>query len=577
MTDPAPSVGLDDDAELAASVSASRGGVWLRRYGWMAVPSLILLLGSAQFVRFLVPNTDDNQVIHSCQPLKALRFFHSKGQDVHKWGPLPNVLHAPAFGGLLAYWKLTGALGRPSGDYPYGLKRPHEQLGAMIVAGRLVILVLGMVSMAWLTWALGRASKVPLLAVFAMLAMAATEPQLVVRMASTCVDGPMMVFLGLATGFYVLIIYEGLTRLRGVLLSISAVCAISCKELAVPLFILTYIGIAVRGWRQTRGARAERRTFLTNYAVTVGAGIGSYLLINVIYCPGSWLQRMDLVFLGTLKDPSIWADPRQTTLSYLAATGIAVVGTLGFGGTLLLVLAAVLSIWLRPRHALMAWLPFISHVAIVWRSAGYMPEYFMLPLTYLGALVLVVVFGESVPLLRQRFSSSLGLKVLAGVGLAALVVDAVGGWGMATATRHASYNYMAERYVVEHVPRETSVGIADFAHRNPGASRLAYLGYEADDRSAGEWAAQRTSLPQVVIADQEWLDWTRDMKLRPARAAATTTEWSGFYDYSQFPGFEAMGYRKALTIGPELPGWIQLQLWPLGCTIPVRTMVVYER
>lgn len=543
---------------------------------WVAVPSLVLLLGSAQFVPFLVPNTDDNQVIHSCQPLKALRFFQSKGQDVHKWGPLPNVLHAPAFGGLLAYWYLTGELENPSGDYPYGMKRPHEQLGALVVAGRVVVLILGMASMAWLTWALGKASKAPWLAVFAMVVMAATEPQLIVRMASTCVDGPMMIFLGAATGFYVFILYDGLSKWRGALLSLFAVCAISCKELAVPLFIFMYIGLAVRGWWESRGDREKRRRFLVDYCVAVGAGVGSYALINIVYCPGSWVERMDLVFLGTLKDPAIWADPGQTALSYLAGTGIAVVGTLGYGGTFLLLVAAVLSVWLRPRRALLAWLPLISHVVIVYCSAGYMPEYFMLPLTYLGALVLVVVFSEAYPSLREKYASPALPKMVVGLGLFVLMLDGFGGWGMAAATRHATYSYMIEEYVVANVSKETSIAQGDFAHRNPGASRLAYLGYTVDDRSAGELAVQRTNLPKLVFADQEWLDWTIDMKLRPARAEATATEWSGFYDYSQFPGFEQMGYKPVLTLAPELPGWITLKLWPLGYTIPVRTMVVYE-
>ena len=561
--------------ELGRRIALCRGWASTRQ-ACILLPALVLLLGSVPYIGFLLPNTDDNQVAHSCQPLKTLRFFHSRGQDVHKWGPVPNFLYAPAYGALLLYWHSAGTFTDPSGDYPYGLTQPHEQLGTLIFVGRLIVLVVGVAGLVWLTRELARASRAPWSTALIMTTLASTDPELVVRLGSTSVDGPMMAFLGAALAAYVIVVFGGLNKRRGAMLSVLAVCSLSCKELTAPLFILPYLGLAFRGWLQSRGDPQQRRRFVGDYGVTVLVGVLAYALLNVVYAPASWLERMDIVFFGTLKDPAIWASADQTALSYFDGSLFAVVATLGYGGTALLLLAAVLTVWPRPRHALLAWLPFVSHVVLIYLTAGYMPTYFMLPTTYLAAIPVVVVLSSSMRALRIRDRGPMLRGALVASGLVLLALDAAGGMSTAAAMRYATCSKMVEDYVVAHVDKTTLICQADHTRCNPGSTRLAYLGYNVDDRSVGDLVSHPDALPELVFADQEWLEWTEDVKRLPARAKALAADWSGFFDYSQFNGFESLGYRPLLTLEPRLPRYLVPGLSPRGRETVARRIVVYQ-
>src|SRR5687768_16430283 len=115
----------------SAAVVRPPRAAWLTRPLHVVIPLLVLVLLAAPNVTFLLPATQD-YLGEIYQPIQALKFFKTRGQEFHKYGPAPNFILAPGYGVTLAYWKVTGSFDKPSGDSPYGFARPIEQMGFLI-------------------------------------------------------------------------------------------------------------------------------------------------------------------------------------------------------------------------------------------------------------------------------------------------------------------------------------------------------------------------------------------------------------------------------------------------------------
>ena len=79
-------------------------GSWVERiagaaYVWL--PMLLVVALAAPSIGYLLPSYAC-YLGESYQPLRALRFFSSLGQDFHKYGPMTNLLLAPGYGLSLA-------------------------------------------------------------------------------------------------------------------------------------------------------------------------------------------------------------------------------------------------------------------------------------------------------------------------------------------------------------------------------------------------------------------------------------------------------------------------------------------
>jgi hypothetical protein len=512
------------------------------------VPCVLLIVCAAPCIPYLLPSTTD-ALTDSPEPVKTLKFFYTRGQDVHKWGPMTNFVYGPAYAPLLLYWRLADGLAHPTRHYPYGLTRPHQQMGSMILAARAVTLAAVALAVAGLAYALRRVGN-PRALIMVVLVVCLVTPEMVTAGTGTKPDGLMLALAMGAMAVYVLIVYEGFSLRRSILLSVLATCSISCKELTAPLFVLPYLGLLARGAFQSRHDPASLRRFLRDYAICVMTGVLAYLLLNVAYAPGSWVQRMHFV-LGPLKDPAVWAPPTQTTHAYLMASWAAILRALGYSGTALLAAAALCTVVLRPRHALLLWLPLISHVVIVILTAGYMPDYFMIPLGPLAVLPLVCCGTDAF----NRLAAS-RLRVPCGVaaGSLALLLCAVSLCGCVASIRTrlaANYDEMIEDYLATHAPPDGSVYPFTLYRRNSGSSRLSYLGYHVDDRPLYEIMESGNPSPDVIFVPLETVLWMGQFEERPARALMYLDE-TGF-DYRQFHGFESLGYELADEICPTMP------------------------
>ena len=346
---------------------------------YILVPCAILIFYSHSLVFYQIPNNLDT-IDESGEPLKTLKFVYTRGQTMEKWGPLPSFLYAPVYAVPMAYWYLTGGLDKPITDYPYGFTRPHEQQGLLIVLARLLVLGVALGSTVFYGRALYRLTGSRKVVFLVLTLFIATSSMLGYKYVSSRPDGFMLAFVAASMAVYADILSTGLTWKRGALLSLLAVFSISCKELTAPVYFLPYAGLVVAGWIDSKGDPQRRRRFLVNVAITVVAGLVAYALLNIVYAPATWFERMNLWLFGPGKDPNVWAPPWYTLGAYLLDAWWCLVLNVGPGGIAAVAVAAAISLVAPVNHRLMIWLPSVGFLGIVLLTAGYMPDYFLSPL-----------------------------------------------------------------------------------------------------------------------------------------------------------------------------------------------------
>jgi hypothetical protein len=536
---------------------------------YLVIPCLLIVLYAAPLVFYRVPSNLDT-LDESFEPLKTLKFIQSKGKAFHKWGPMPVFVYAPVYAPSMAYWYLTGDLARPSGDYPYGFARPHEQQGFLIVLARLAGLAIGLVTTAYLGWALARLTGAPAAAGLALVFCMATSPEVVFKFVSSKPDGLMLAFLAGAMAVYARIVSDGLTRGRGVALSLLAVFSISCKELTAPAFVLPYLGIAVSGWlrARTQPEPEARRRFLANFMLMIVAGLAAYFAINVVYAPSTWQARMREWLQGPGKDPAVWARPGYTTLEYLLDVPRGLLYNFDAGGVAVLALATLVTLIAPVRHRLSLWLPSVSFLVFVVLTAGYMPQYFLGPLNVTATLPV----AAGLAYLGARLSGP--ARGVLGVALALALAFNLWGGNAAWARAYTTFPWTSERYCLGSVDKNDLVFLGNLWVRQNGFDRLSYLGFNVDDRPLGALMARPDRMPDVVLATREELIWLDDFKKSSARNAMMTLAG---YSYDQFPGYEGLGYRLIETVRPRLP-WPLDPRWAPWYDVPeTADLLIYRR
>src|SRR4051812_24781619 len=174
----------------------------IRRFAHIWIPCLVILILAAPSVTFMLPACED-YLDEIYQPLQALKFFKTHGTAFHKYGPLPNFLLAPGYGTSLAFWKATGSFAKPSENFPYGFKRPFEQMGFLILQGRVLFLLLGIGCFAYLAHTLRLVTTNRLAIAFAFLLCIATNYILVYSLPNPKPDAPMLAFAAAALAVYI--------------------------------------------------------------------------------------------------------------------------------------------------------------------------------------------------------------------------------------------------------------------------------------------------------------------------------------------------------------------------------------
>lgn len=544
----------------------SPGGRLAGGLHWL-VPCVLIAAYAAPLVGYQLPNNFD-ELDESFEPIKTLKFVHARGDVVHKWGPMPNLLYAPVYAPFLGYWKLTGDLARPSTDYPYGFARPFEQQGALILAARLFGLGAGLLATLAYGRSLARWTGSRGAVLVALVALVATGADVPYKFVATKPDGLMIAFLMGSMAAYAAIIADGLTPRRGAWLSLTAVASVSCKEQTLPAYAAIYLGVLLAGRHGL-----PRGRFLGRFAATIGVGLLAYLLVNVVYAPSAWLAHVREWVGGPGKDPAVWARPGYTPAAYLGDTRDALLYNLGPGGAAIALAALGLGLARRPPWLVAAWLPAAGYLVLMILSAGYMPHYFLLPMNVLLVLPVALAFA---PVARSWPNWPLAARAAAGSGLAAALALNLWAGNMAWAQVGQLNATMIERYCIGHLGRDETVHLANLWVRQPGAHRLAYLGYKVDDRPLGELFDRPADRPDVVLMTREQENWLNDFRLRPRRNAMMAA--TGF-SYDRFGGMDALGYRAADVVRPALPGFLRPPWFPWSWyrVGPHRELVVYRR
>jgi hypothetical protein len=520
------------------------------RARWLAlVPVAIVFAACLMLLWFLLPAAHDI-LTESYEPTKTLRFFYSHGHKLHKWGPMPGFVFAPIYTALLLFYHLSGQLGRISSVYPFGLADPIHDLGTLILTARLTTLLAALSGVYYLTRTLQRLLGGTVGPVLGVLTSLSTSMVLLETLVDTNPNGLMIAFLLFALANYAVIVLRGFSKTRAIAMAFFYIASLSCKELTSVTFIFPYLSlIALAAWGVWRNTTEGRRNFQIVTWSCLSA-LGFYLLINVVYAPSSWVERMRYVF-GPLKDPAIWASPSQTYASYLLQSLWAVAGSLGWAGVLVLIVSIVGTASYPSWRLLLLWLPFASHITLTVATAGYMPPYFMLPLG--PALCLPSAF-----VLSRIIETSKAPKVLQLITFA--IVAMVCGWMAFCATglyRYTHTDSLIRSAIVERIPSGSTVNVVNLFSNNGGLPETNIRGnVSLDSRALFEIiGAPVSNRPDYLLVSKEGQAWERDIKTSPARAAVLKSQIG--FDYSDFTSYESLGYELTGEMHPTLPKWCQ--------------------
>ncbi len=527
---------------------ASRPALWLA-----LVIALIVGVLAAPSVTFLLPNTESMQV-EDYQPLKTLKFFKNRGQSYHKYGPMTNFVLAPGYGASLAWWQANKDFENPNETFPYGLKRPLEQMTMLILQGRALFLVLGLLAIVWLMFQ-ARLMTHSLGVLFAGGALLiATAPFLAQRLVVTRPDSLLFTFLAICLGLYLKMLYLGFSRGRVIAFAVFVICAITSKEIAGTILILPVLGVL---WLAIRGIRAGAFTAGSAFVSLLLAaiiGVAVYALLNVVYAPDVWLERMKFWLYGW--NPSeIWsngiAEGTETRLQVAGEMATEILSHLGVGGSLVTLIALPALILFRPSNWLLLLLPLLGYIFLSMVPLGYVPQpqYFI---TLPALLLLPVVAGLAAIRNRLTFSGAGATTSFVIIGL--LVLDSI----HATFAWHGlnmRYHSLVHTYISENVDKQTRFGELMRRDAEPNRRYFDFKGYNFDRRGVGSLldATDPEDRPEIMIVERGLENWLNDAKGRPARAELIRRE-DGI-DIAKWNGVEALGYRLDTEIIARTPRW----------------------
>lgn len=560
----------------ALSETSVLGRLWgrLRETAWVWIPAVVVVGLAAPSIDFMLP-AYHSHLGENYQPIKALRFFASPATDFHKYGPMTNFLLAPGYALSLGTWWLSGSFSNPSGDFPYGFERPLEQISFLLIQGRVLFLLLFLAlftsMLLWLRAATSNRRAIALAFLFCV----GTNYCAVGFAANTRPDGPMFAFVGASLGLYVWILFDGLTPARGVWLSILAVCAITAKEVAGPLYVLPYLGLGWLASKEARDRPSQRPALVRAVAASLAAGVGAYLLLNVVYAPAGWLVRMSHWLGGSGADSAVWGGVGSGAMSRLDF-GLflleSFLSTLGPGGVVAVAAALGVLVIMRPPRWLLLLLPALSILGLGLLPLGYGSDYFTSVATV--ALIPPVAVGLAG---LQALCGPAGLRrTVVNVGLALALAANVAFGTFAWHRLEGLFPRVVERALAEDPPGDASVSIPGPHPHVAGKSRLAWLGYRFDPRSMQQIIeSEPGERPDRIYMSSGQLGFLEDARSQPARAEMLREEG---LDLESWDGIESLGYELSRTVVTETPPWFFFDWMPaVDVWAKLSPVVVYER
>jgi len=531
------------------------------------LPAVIIAIYAAPTVTYQLPNYHSN-LAEEYQPLKTLKFFRTHGEAFNKYGPTENLLLAPLYGASILYWKATGQMGSFSARYPFGFKKPLEQFGVMHFEGRLWFLTIGVGALVWFCSQLELLTQSASIAMVVFLACIATNVPLIMSLPIPRPDSAMLAFGAMSLGVYLRIISKGLSPARAFWFSLLAVFAVSAKEVAAGMFVLPSLGLL---WFYYRGEGPSEsfKGFWTPISVALVTGVGSYFLLNIVYAPHTWMERMRFWLTGEAVDRAIWSGGGGL-FEQLRGMSACMLDNLGPGGSVLAVLGVGFCFWGSRRRLLLS-LPAVSLLifGLSWLPTE-VDHYFTIAAVAISPMVAA---GLAEFWIRSGSSSIRHVAVAATIVLLGLNIW----YGTACwLFLDQKAETLMETEVLSLTPRGRKVYVLEGDSMFPRApvSRYQTFGYEFDNRTLSQLAISAAKdLPYIVVASLGFLEFVEGGHSHPARAAMMKK--SGF-DFATWHGVKSLGYAREIRRIPRFPSWFLFGWMPAVRTFTeVNTVMVY--
>lgn len=529
----------------------------------------VLFLFSFPGLYWMVPTITDR--LESYQPLQALKFFATRGQAFHKYGPFPNFVLASFYGVTLAIWHFMGDLKPPYSTYPFGFANPLKQMSLLIVEGRIVFMALCLWSAYLLVKRMARLSSSWLLIAAVSVALIASNYNYNAILSSTRPDALMMVFGTLFMVVYLDSVFDGLTLRRGMILGLCAVCAVSSKELIYAMFVLPVLFLIIRA-ALGKDPVIHTGKLLLRWTLTTGLiTFGAYALVNIVYAPHTWVARMRYWSSGEGLDPSIWG-------SYNAATNLrngllCALDNLGVGGAVLVAAAAIALLVWRPRFSLALSMPALSFVLFAIAQIHYTEIRYFMPLSI--ALPPLVLLGLEE--LRTRLENGWKQPAFQITLCCCLIANLI--WGTYSWYFVSSLREVIIRKQILSSPKDRTYYIYSTYKLYPGSNILSDYGYRLEGRPFQEILDSNGPWPDVIYITTGTEGFIRDAVNNAAKFPGRVDfiERLGF-NATDWAGFERLGYCRVAVIPPWTPSWFPYK-WMYGVREQERieSVEVYSR
>lgn len=539
---------------IAKPGSSLAAASWKRAVTPERLSVFFLFLFSFPGLYWMSPTITDR--LESYQPLQALKFFATRGQAFHKYGPFPNFVLAPFYGVTLAAWHFMGQLKPPFAVYPFGFLDPLHQMNELIIEGRVVFMALCLWSAYLLVKRMARLSDSWLLVTAVSVALVGASYNYCAILASTRPDALMMAFGSFFMVVYLDAVLDGLTVRRGVLLGLCSVAAVSSKELIYAIFVLPVLFLMVRALVGRDPALRPGKPLLKWTAITGAVTFGAYALVNIVYAPHTWLARMHYWSKGEGLDTSIWG--HDSTARIVRNGLLCALENLGVGGAVLLAAAVVALLVWRPRYSLALAMPSVSFLAIAFSQIHYTEIRYFMPLTI--ALPPLVLVGLEA--LRVRLKDGWNQPVFQGALCVCLLANLIAGtytWFFLSTMRE-----VVIRKQIQASPKDQTYFIFSTFRMYPGSNVLTSQGYKLEERSFQEILDSKGPWPDVLYVTVGTEGWIRD-------AVNEAAKFPGRFDFLErlgfnaagWTGFEPLGYCRVDVIEPWTPSWYPYK-WMYG-------------
>jgi hypothetical protein len=407
-----------------------------------------------------------------------------------------------------------------------------------------------------------------LIVAIAFLVCIVTNVPLLMNVPAPAPDSAMNFFGAAALGVYVTSVFKGLNPLRAFWLSLLAVFTITAKELAGPMFVLPYVGLLWTEWRGTI-SQHDRSNLLKSALVLIGTGVGGYILLNIVYAPHTWLERMSFWLSGPGIDPTVWSD--TTVFERIQGMALCMLDNLGPGGAVLVTGSLVFFFLRRPPHWLLLSLPTISLFLLGLGRMGYQEDRFYT----LAAISLCPIVVAGLAVCAEEFRGTKVAELMVITAGLLVFVNIFYGSAAWLFLGQKSDTLMEKEVRAEACPHARVWVFDTFPVHE--ASRYNMLGYTFDGRSADQVIRSSVDqLPQVAASTVSELQFIEDARGKPARAAMIKRE-SGF-DVTKWHGIKALGYPQVFTLVPQFPRWFVFNWMPTVKTYVSRNaIIVYSR